>query len=358
MVVEVKQKQALVDQANAELEQARQTAAAAEASLRSVEAKVKEAEASRLRAQAEYRRMKSQYARLSKAGNSGILDKDNVEEVRFGFEAAEAGLEEVEARIKSAQAARDEMNAKLNKARADIAVAEAHLFVASQNRDYAQVLLDYLTLKAPFDGVVTRRNINTDDFVQPAAASKGEPLYVVERRDHVRVFVEVPEADALWVNEKATGHVRVQALPGQEFIRKVARTSYSLDRTARTLMAEIDLPNDDDRLRPNMYAHATITAEYPAARTLPLSAIATQGDVTQGYQTYCFVIENGKARRTLILAGPRDSERVEVLKKQVKPAKPGTEAVWENFTGQEVIIRDNLSALKDGQAVSIPPGKD
>src|SRR5262249_49930538 len=74
---------------------------------------------------------------------------------------------------------------------------------------------------------------------------------------------------------------------GPELVGEVERTSYSLDRTARTLLAEIDLPNPEDRLRPGMYAYATLTAEHPDALTLPTSAVGTQGDVTQGYQTYC-----------------------------------------------------------------------
>src|SRR5207253_4906593 len=126
---------------------------------------------------------------------SGVLDKDSVEETRYGFEATEAALQEVEAKIKSAQATRDESQAKLGKARADVTVAEAHSAVARENRDHAKVLLQYATLKAPFDGVVTQRNVNTGDFVQAPASGKGEPLYVVERRDVMRVFVAVCEGD-------------------------------------------------------------------------------------------------------------------------------------------------------------------
>src|SRR5262249_41622385 len=154
-----------------------------------------------------------------------------------------------------------ESAAKLGKARADIAVAEAHLQVAKQNRDQAKTLLQYAKLTAPFDGVVTRRNVATDHFVQPATGTKAEPLFVIERRDIVRIFVEVPEADTGWVNKGAAARIRVQALQGQEFAGQVTRTSYSLDRTARTLVAEIDLPNSKDQLRPGMYVLATITAQ-------------------------------------------------------------------------------------------------
>jgi RND family efflux transporter MFP subunit len=313
MEVEVKQKAALVQQAKAQIEQAR---------------------AAVLTAQAQLERSKSQYARLERAGKSGVLDRDSVEETRLGYEASKAALE---------------------KAKADLKVAEASLLVAQENWDQAKTLLEYARLTAPYDGIVTRRTVSTGDFVQPATGTKAEPLYVVERRDIVRVFVDVPEADAAWVHKGAKARIRVQVLKGQDFTGEVARTSYSLDRTARTLVAEIDLPNPKDQLRPGMYASATIIAERPDVMTLPVSAVLTQGDVTQGYESYCYLVEDGKVRRTPIEIGTRGTDRVEVLRKQAKPAKPGAAGVWENFTGQEVVAQGDLSALADGQAVTVAP---
>jgi RND family efflux transporter MFP subunit len=353
MEVEVKQKSALIQQAEAGIKQAKETAAAAEASLKSAEARVKEAESSRLRARAEYLRMKGQYERLERVGSSGVIDKESVEETRYGFERAKAGLEEVEAKISSAQADRDESAAKLGKAKADVIVATAHLEVAKANLDQARALLDYAKLTSPYDGVITRRNVNTGDFVQPATGTRTEPLYIVERRDPVRVFVDVPEADAPWVNKGAKAHVLVQVLSGQAFPGEVARTSYALDRTARTLVAEIDLPNPKDQLRPGMYASATITAEHPDAVTLPASAVVTEGDVTQGYRSHCLLVVDGKVRRTPVEIGARGTDSVEVLRKQVGSQRPGEQAVWESLTGQETVVEGNLSALHEGQAVTV-----
>jgi multidrug efflux pump subunit AcrA (membrane-fusion protein) len=355
MAIEVKQKKALVQQAEAEIRQAQETAAAAQASLKSAQAKVTEAESSRRRAEAEYQWRKGQHERLVRVGSTGVLDKEAVAEARYATEAAEAGLEEVEAKIKSVMAVRDESEAKLKKAQADVMVAEAHLAVAKENRDHAQTLLEYAKLTAPYDGVITRRHVNTGDFVQPATGTKPEPLYVVERQDLVRVFVEVPEADAGWVNQGAKAQVRVQVLKGQHFTGTVARTSYSLDRMARTLVAEIDLPNPKDQLRPGMYASATITAEHPDVMTLPAAAVMTQGDVTQGYQSYCFIVEDARVRRTPVEIGARGADRIEVLRKRAKPNESGGQEGWERFSGQETVVRGDLSSLTDGQVVTIAP---
>ena len=310
---DLRQKEALVAQAAAEVELAENAVPAAEA---------------------EYNRMKLQSARLSEAGRKGLFEKENVDEVRYNFEACEA---------------------KLKMAGSEVNLKKARSKVAERSRDLARTLLDYAKLTAPYDGVITRRNINTGDFVQPPTAGKGEPLYTVERRDVMRVFVDVPETDAPWVKKGDQAVIRIQVLKGKDFTGQVARTSYALDRTARTLVAEIDLPNPSDLVRPNMYAYATLTAEHRDVLTLPASALVTQGDVTQGYQTYCFLVEGGKARRTIVQTGARDSERVEVLKKQATAAKSGGENIWEDFTGDEDVILDNLRSITDGQPVAITP---
>ena len=312
MEVELKQKDALVQEADAELKLARATVVVAEA---------------------EYRRSKSQFERFAQIGQSGTITKEQVEEAKLGFEAGVA---------------------RRDMAQADVDVKEARLEVAKQNRENVKTLLAYRQLRAPFDGVVTRRNINTDDFVQPPTAGKGEPLYVVERRDVMRVFVPVPETDAPWVGKGALARVRVQALVGQEFTGKVARTSYSLDRAVRTLLAEIDLSNPDDQLRPNMYAYALITLEQPNALTLPASAVVTQGDITKGYEAFCFLVEGGKLRRLLVQVGTRTSDRIQVLKKQ---EATGGGQKWVDFNGEETIVQENGVSLTDGQTVAVSPGE-
>jgi RND family efflux transporter MFP subunit len=347
LAVELRQKEALVQQGEAEILQAKETASAAQASLRSAQATVKEAESRRLRAQADFKQMRSQYERLASVEKSGVLDKVSIEETRHSSEAAEAGLQEVEAKVKSAEAARDESAAKYRKYLADVTVAEAHLQVAKENRDQVQAMLSYTKLTAPYDGVVIKRFVATDHFVQPATGPRAEPLFVVERVDLVRVLVEVPEAAAGWIQRGDKARIHVQVLVGQDFVGEVTRTSFSLDRSARTLIAEIDLPNPKDQLRPGMYVSAIITALQPDVLALPTSAVITQGDVTQGYQSFCFLVENGKATRTPVQIGRNDGQFVEILKRQ----KPGS-TEWINLAGSEVVAA-KAGEVTEGQMVNL-----
>jgi RND family efflux transporter MFP subunit len=303
MEVELKQKEASVGQAAAE---------------------IKQADAAVVRARAEWARAKSQYERMARL--TSVVNKDEVDEYRLGFEAAQAGIA---------------------KAEADVDLAKARLKYAEADKDHIQTLLQYTKVRAPYDGVITQRNVNTWDFVQPAAANKGESLFVIERIKPVRVFVNLPEPEAVWVRDGDAALIRVQSLQAQPFKGTVTRTARSLNPQNRTLRTEIDLPNTEGKLLPGMFVNVTIVVEHKNVWALPATAIVSQGE-----QTFCFRVENGKAVRMPVKVALRGSELVEVLKKQIKPAKAGEEGPWEDFAGDEEVI-SNPAGLGDGQAVTV-----
>lgn len=342
MVSELKLKEELVHQATKVL-------AMVKAQVVTAKAQIKEAEAAVDCAEANHNFWKSQSARFTNLVKDSVLDKQSQEEADNQFRSAAAALSEAKAKVQSAKALLQEKESARAKAEVDIRAAEA------ARRRQAD-LVAYASLKAPYDGVVTKRNINTKQFVQPATGAQGDVLYVVERTDIVRVFVSVPETDAAWVRVGTPATVRVQALQGQEFKGKVTRTAWSLNNVTRTLRTEIDLPNPElpkvgRRLRPGMYAYAKIEAEWRDVLTLPTSAVLTEGDVNVGYKNYCYIVENGHVKRTEIEIGARNDHLVEVLKKLVPAVKSGVRPRWETFTGTEEVVQSGLSGLKDGQAV-------
>jgi HlyD family secretion protein len=335
--VELHQKEALVRKADSEVEQARQAVLVAEAVFTSAKAKVTAADADLQAAQARYERQKSQYARM--VTMKQVVSKENVEEAELGHLTGVANLEKAKADVKVAQAFQFESQRRWDKTKADLKVAEDFLSVAREERDYAKTMLNYARLLAPYDCVVTERNVVTGDFVQLPAHGADKPLYVVDRTDLVRVVVQVPENDAEWIRDRTSAVVRIPKLQNQTFAGQVARISWSLNTTTRTLRAEIDLPNPDGRLRPGMYAYVTLNAELSNVLTLPRSAVATEGDVTRGYQTFCYELSDGKRQRLNVELGVGDRQRVHVLKKQLPPDRPDESPRWGDFTGKETILR-------------------
>jgi HlyD family secretion protein len=352
LVDDLGQKETLVGHAEALVEQAREAVAVAEKAYRSAVAGVEVAEANRQVFLAREERTHGQYLRLERMGTAA-LDRENIDEAKLGYMTARAGVLKAAAEIKAAEAVRDENKARWDKALADLKVAEVNRKVAQKNRDVARDMVAYLRLEAPYDCVVFQRHVVTGDFVQAATAGKGQPLFVVHRTDLLRIAVQVPETDAPWVRqgvrEGTAASIRVQALPGEKFAGRVARISWSLDPIERTLRAEVDVPNPDGLLRPGMYAYATLTDEETAL-TLPRSAVVTEGEITSGYRTYCWQVEDGKVRRLAVELGPGDRERVAVLRKQPRPG-----GQWEPFSGAEAIVRGDLSGLKEAQAVRVDP---
>jgi RND family efflux transporter MFP subunit len=353
LLAELNQKQALADQAAEEIELAKELVAVAEASLRSVEAQVKEAEAGRIRAQATYERWRLEYERVDANVRRGILDAQTRDETLRQLESAKAGKDEIEAKVESAKVAVKESEAKVRKAKADVKVAAARHQAALADRDHVAALVQYTKLEAPYTGVVVWRNVNTRDFFQPAvgAGSKGEPLFIVAQEDPVRIFVDVPETDAVLVSKDAEARIRVRGLQNEEIAGKVKRSSWALDPKARTLRTEIDVDNPGAKLRPSMYAYATITVVHAKTWTLPATAVVTKDD-----QAFCFRVQNDKAILTPVRIGIRDGQLIEVLKKQTKPPKPGEAITWEEFTGEEKIVENNAATLTDGQAVTVGHG--
>ncbi len=158
--------------------------------IRQADEEVKLARAAVDVAKAEYDLLQGQSSRLAKGGESGLLAKEGVMEAQFQAQSAKA---------------------KMEQANVDVGVQEAKQKVAVQDRDYVQAMLGYTTLKAPYNGVVTRRNINRGDFVEPATGGKGDPLFVVRMMNVMRIFVTAPEEDADWIRVGTTAPPATEA---------------------------------------------------------------------------------------------------------------------------------------------------
>jgi hypothetical protein len=93
-----------------------------------------------------------------------------------------------------------------------------------------------------------------------------------------------------------------------------------------------------------MYGNISIAAIIPNTLTLPAEAILTDGN-----RHYCFVLEDGKAKRVVVKTGITNDAVTEVLMKQLPPTKLGADGAFVKFTGTEQIITSNLKSIQDGQ---------
>lgn len=341
LVEEAKEKQALVRLAEAQTEQARKALAAAEAGVGAAEAMVAEARAGLGRVESLYARWDSESRRITELARGGVLDVQTRDETQHQFRAAAAARDEVKAKVTSAEAGARKAVADRDKAVADVTAAEAKRDVAQAETRRLEALLGYTRLRAPFDGVVTRRLVHRGDFL--SATGKASGTFTIAQLDPVRVVIDVPENEANLVRVKLPVTLTVQALGGVERKGEIARTSSALEPNARTLRAEVDLPNPDHLLRPGMYVYARLAAELEETWTVPAAAITKQGDAQ-----VCFRNEGGKAVRTVVKMGRSDGQLTQVLR-LLKGGSPD----GEPLTGGETFLAP-AAGLTDGQDVNVP----
>jgi len=147
----------------------------------------------------------------------------------------------------------------LNTARGQFEVAQGEL-----NR--VQALLGYARVTAPFSGTVTARYVDPGAFIPVPSQSAQQSAAIVSLMDfsHVRIQIWVPEADAQRVKPGCKAILTGSALPGQTFAATITRVSYALERNAHTMLAEIEMKNPGETLRPGMYLSVTLDPDSEA----------------------------------------------------------------------------------------------
>ena len=136
----------------------------------------------------------------------------------------------------------------VNVARSNIGAAEANLERLTEMQAYVKVL-------APFDGVITQRNVDVGALVNDGNTL----LFRISQTGTLRIYVNVPQADAAAVHIGQQAKISISDLPSRVFEGTVTRTANSLDPTSRTLLAEVQVPNTGALLLPGMYAQVNFT---------------------------------------------------------------------------------------------------
>ncbi len=123
----------------------------------------------------------------------------------------------------------------------------------------------YLRITAPFDGVITERNVHEGSLVGPAAGPSAVPMLRIQEVARLRLVAPVPEAAVAGVRQGQTVAFSVPAYPGESFNSTVARVAHALDVKTRTMPVELDVDNTSGRLSPGMFAEV----QWPERRPAP-----------------------------------------------------------------------------------------
>ena len=338
------------------------------ADVQAAEAHLEETKEELDRFEAAVRRWDSEVKRIDNEVQRGVVSPQDLLEATNRWKANIASRDAAKATVAKADAELLSRRAALSRALVEVRVAEADLKVADSEEKRLKAWVGYLTLPAPFDGVIVARNANTFDFVLPASgdpsadlhspylspSGTAAPIYVVDRTDIVRIFVDIPEQDANYVHIGTKASVLVKGYRDQAIPGSVTRTSWALNVNSRTLRAEIDLPNPGSQLLPGMYAYARVFIDRPGVHALPTATLMHVGE-----KTFYWEYEDGHARRVEVQTGvtgdfdPLTKTRwIEVTNRQV-PKEGGGEDNWVPIDGNEKVISGDLSILADGTPVEV-----
>ena len=328
---ELRQKQALQRQAEAEIGQAAAAVQLALASERSAEADEAEAAAGRRRIESEVARLTSESQRLAGLAESGAVTQRLAEEALQKLAAAESSLEELAAAVQSAAARRGEARAASVRAEADLKAMEARAESAQADVQRLQTLCGYLQIRAPFSGTVAARTVDPGDLAQAGNGSRA--MFRIVETSRVRVTTRVPEADAVQIGAGSAAVVRIPALQQKQFSGAVARTSWTLDEQTRTLLVEIDLENTDGVLRPGMYASVElIVGQNEQALVVPKGAVVQH----EGAPVCLVVGADGVLQRKPVKTGLKTATETEIV---------------AGLGEDELVITANTAAFREGQKV-------
>lgn len=334
--MQAKVKEAHVQRLEAKESQSRSRVKLAEAGVGSAEAKVEQAQAEMSGADASLAAAQAQFDRTEDLVERQSLQNRMLDEARKNRDSQAAMKESIESLVAAAEADVRVARAELAAAEADLQAAQAGTQVARRELDELNVLIDFAILRAPFDGIITERNVEPGELVHAqSVAGDGKPLFVVSHVAKLRVRVPVPETDAPLVNQGDTIRLTFPSFASETpLTATVTRTSGSLDPSTRTMMVEAEMDNPNGKLLPGMFGQATIElSTQVAAQMLPARAI--RFDETG--KAYVYVLsDDDVVNVTTVTTGIDDGHFIEIT----SGVQPG-----------QRVIDSHLKRFTDGQTV-------
>jgi membrane fusion protein, multidrug efflux system len=309
--------------------------------------------------------------------------KANVSAIQAGVQAAQSNVTAYKDALYAAKSAVDTAAANVTAYRESVTASNANLQSSDEALTRQVVETGYQNVTAPFSGIVTARNVDNGDLINAGASSSGTQgtgssnagtsssgtaasggltgssslggtssssstsssggstgsLFSIAQLNRVRIYVNIPQSDVGSIHDGILAHVEVRELPSKKFTGVITRTADALDPVSRTLVAEVDLSNPGQILRPGMFAE--LEFDVPQADNtliIPDSTLVTVGNGTQ----VATVINKNTVHFADIQVGRDFGQTMQVL---------------GGISPKDSIIDNPPDGLREGQKVSASPEK-
>lgn len=290
-----------------QLLQARATLAQSEASLQQAKATLEQAKAN-----AELTRLTKE--RDLPLGQEHAISQQIVDEAVQAHNARVADVTAAEANITAAQA--------------NVTANRANVARLLQMQSFEQVV-------APFDGIITARNVERGDLVSTGSAAAGKPLFNIAQSGTLRIQIDVPQSDAVNIQNGQKASLDVKERLGREYTGTVVRSAGSLDSAARTMLTEVQIDNRDGSLLPGMYAQVKFTlSETRTSLIIPTSSLV----IDHSGMHVVTVEDNHKTHFVPVVIGRDMGTQVEILR---------------GIQSSDTLVASPSDLLHDGQEVEV-----
>ncbi len=271
------------------------------------EAALQSAQAQLATTEAKYASDQGTYLHLASAAKTPGVVAPN--DLLVAEQAAAADKAQIDAASKNVQAARDALRAVTQ-------------------------LESYLEIRAPFDGVVTLRNLHPGALVGPASGQAGaQPIVHIQTIHRMRVVVAVPEAYVAGIPEGQQVAFSVPAYPGVVFHAPIARISHDVTQNTRTMQVELDFHDPAGKITPGSFANAN----WPIRRSYSTLFVPASAVTTDLQRTFVIRVRQGKAEWVDVTTGLSMNGQTEV---------------FGDLKSGDVVVRTATDSIRNGAAVS------
>ncbi|MDB6082776.1 MAG: putative Co/Zn/Cd efflux system rane fusion protein, partial [Gammaproteobacteria bacterium] len=215
--------------------------------------------------------------------------------------------------------------------------AQANVAAAQANVARLRNLQGYNKVVAPFDGVVTRRNVDVGDLINAGNGGAAQALFSVAQVDPLRLYVYVPQAYAGQVKVGDAVTVTLTEGSGESYQGTIARTARAIDINTRTMQVEIRVPNPKGALIAGSYVQVKLPVDYDAkVLVVPTNVLLFRPDGTK----VATIDGDGRVHLKGVKLGTDYGESV---------------AVSSGLDAKDRIVLNPADSLADGDVVTLAP---
>jgi RND family efflux transporter MFP subunit len=218
---------------------------------------------------------------------------------------------------------------------ANITAAEANVTANRANFSRLQQMQGFERIVAPFNGVITQRNVERGDLISTGSSGASKPLFSIAQSGTLRIQVDVPQSEAVNIQDGQKAAIDVKERLGRAYTGTVIRNAGALNNAARTMLTEVQVDNSDGSLLPGMYAQVKFTLqEQRTSLIIPTSSLV----VDHGGMHVVTVAANHTVHFVPVTIGKDMGKEVEIL---------------NGLQGSEPLVSSPSDLLNEGDHVEV-----